>query len=57
MQVPPKVGRALNPADMFDTTSLQDLDEIMLSTFLGENALKKKSTRRFWNPIFSVAVN
>lgn len=49
-QHPPTEQFALNQPESFDITSLEGLDESMLSTFPEEDGLKEKSTTRFWNP-------
>lgn len=41
MQIPLKVRRASKQPELFDKTSLEDLDESIFSTFLGEDALNE----------------
>lgn len=55
MQTWPRVRRALSQPDSFYSTCLENFDELMFSTFSGEDALKEEFTWRFWNPILNAA--
>lgn len=50
------VRRVLNQPESFDTTSLEDLDDFILSIFPEEDALKEKLARGFRNPMFNAAL-
>lgn len=49
MQAPPRVRQALNQPDVCDFTNVKNVEELMLSTFPGEDSLKEELDRRLWN--------
>lgn len=51
-----RVRCALKQPDAFEFTILNNLKEFLLSTFQGEHALNKESTRRLLHFIFNAVV-
>lgn len=46
----------MNQLDSYDFTTLKNLETLMLSTFLGEDALREEYVRRLWTPICNASV-
>lgn len=51
-----RVQDYLNSLQVFNAASVQNLDEVMLSTFSENGSLKEESNSRFQNPFSNAAV-
>lgn len=56
LQSPPQVLCALNRPHSFDSTTLKDSEEFMLSMYPVEDALEEESARHVWKTMLSASV-
>lgn len=48
--------KALNQPDSFDSTALEDQEDVLLFTLHEVDASKRESARRLWNPVIVVVI-
>lgn len=56
MQSPRTVRQALSWVDSFDSSTVERLEDFILSTLSGEDALEEGTGRCLWNAILKVAI-
>lgn len=56
IEAPQSVRRFFNQLYSFDSTTITDLEEFMLSTLSAEDTLEENYVQRLWKPIFNTTV-